>query len=153
MRVAAGHALRECGTAAVWSRLKPLIAGLPEDEDDDLKGIALRCLWPDQLSTHELLSALTTRRRPSYFGAYEGFLWELDTGNFPAAGYLVPALQWAKKKMSELGDTDILHRIAMRIAQAALQGLDDPIVARELTALLRHWATHYTSPLAWLSEE
>lgn len=153
MRVAAGHALRECGKAAAWSRLKPLIAGLPEDEDDDLKGIALRCLWPDQLSTPELLSALTPRRRPSYFGAYEGFLWELDREDFPAAGYLVPALQWAKKQVSELGETDILHRIAMRIAQAALQGLDDPIVARELTALLRYWATHYyKSPLAWLSE-
>ena len=152
MRGVAGRVLQKCGTTAAWSRLKPLIAGLPEDEDDDLKGIALSCLWPDQLSTPELLSALTVRRRPSYFGAYEGFLWELDTEDFPGAGYLASALRWAKKKVSELGDTDILHRIAMRIAQAALQRLDDPIVARELTALLRHWATHYKSPLASLSE-
>ena len=153
MRVAAGYALRECGTGAARGRPKPLlIESLPEDEDDELKGIALSCIWPDQLSTPELLAALTARRRPSFFGAYESFLAELDTEEFTAAGHLVPALRWAKTQVSESGDTDLLHRIAMRIAQAALQELDDPVVARELTALLRHWGKHYTSPLAWLPE-
>ena len=152
MRVAAGYALRDCGTATARGRLKPLIAGLPEDEADELKGNALSCTWPDQLSTPELLAALTARRRPSFLGAYESFLWELDTEEFAAAGKLAPALRWAKRQVSELGDTDVLHRIAMRIAQSGLQELNDPVVARELTALLRHWAKHYTSPLAWLRE-
>ena len=152
MRVAAGYALRDCGDATVRARLKPLIAGLPEDEADELKGIALSCTWPDQLSMPELLAALTARRRPSFLGAYESFLWKLDTEEFATADHLAPALRWAKSQVSELGDTDVLHRIAMRIAQSALQELNDPVVARELTALLKHWATHYTSPLAWLPD-
>ncbi len=152
MRVAAGYALRDCGTPMARGRLKPLIAGLPEDDADELKGIALSCIWPDQLSTPELLKALTARRRPSLYGAYESFLTTLDREDFVAAGPFPAALRWAKAQVSELGDTDVLHRIAMRIAQNALQELDDPLVARELTALLSHWAKHYASPLAWLPE-
>ena len=151
-RIAAGYALRECGTAMARGRLKPLIAGLPEDNADELKGIALSCIWPDQLSTSELLKALTARRRPSLYGAYESFLMTLDTEDFATDDHLPASLRWAKSQVSKSGDTDVLHRIAMRIAQNALRELDDPVVARELTALLRHWARHYTSPLAWLPQ-
>ena len=152
MRVAAGYALRECGTATARGRLKPLVEGLPEDEDDELKGIVLSCLWPDQLSTPELLEALTARRRSSLYGAYESFLSTLDREKFAAAGHLAAALRWAKTRWSESGDVDVLQRIAMRIAQEALHELDDPAVARKLIAMLRHWAEHYTSPLAWLPD-
>ena len=110
MRVAAGHALRECGPATARERLKPLVDGLPEDEDDELKGIVLSCLWPDQLSTPELLEALTARRRSSLYGAYESFLSTLDREDFAAAGHLSAGLRWAKSQVSELGDTDVLHR-------------------------------------------
>ena len=152
MRVAAGYALRDCGTATARGRLKPLIESLSEDKDDELKGIALNCTWPDQLSTPDLLKTLTAKRRPSLYGAYEGFLAELDREKFAAAGHLAPALRWAKKQVSKLGDADVLHRIAMRIAQNALQKLDAPVVARDLTALLRYWAKRYSSPLAWLPD-
>ena len=152
MRVAAGYALRDCGAAMARGRLKPLIAGLPEDDADELKGIGLSCTWPDQLSTSELLEVLTARRRPSFYGAYQSFLITLEAEGFAGAGHLPAALPWAKAQVSKLGDSEVLHRIAMRIAQDALQELDDPVVARELTALLGHWATHYKSPLAWLSQ-
>ena len=152
MRVAAGYALRECGDPTARERLKPLIAGLPEDDADELKGIALRCTWPDHMSIPDLLMALTPKRRPSLYGAYGGFLLELDRGEFDAAGDLAAGLRWAKSQVSKLGDADVLHRIAMRVAQSALRELNDPVVARELTALLRHWAKHYASALAWLPE-
>ena len=152
MRVSAGYALRECGDPTARERLKPLIAGLPEDDADELKGVALRCNWPDHMSTCDLLTALTARRRPSLAGAYQGFLLELDRGEFAAADHLAEGLRWAKSQVSELGDTHVLHRIAMRIAQSALRELNDRVVARELTALLRHWAKRYTSPLIWLPE-
>ena len=153
MRVAAGYALRECGDPTARERLKPLIAGLPEDDADELKGIALRCNWPDNMSTPDLLTVLTTRRRPSLFGAYEGFLAELDRDEFAAAGHLAAGLRWAKAQSSNLRDADVMHRIAMRIAQAALHQLHDVVVSRELIALLRHCARHYVTPLAWLPRD
>ncbi len=153
IRVLAGYALRECGDATARKRLKPLIAGLPEDDEDELKGIALHCMWPSHLSTPDLLRALTPRRRPSLYGAYESFLLELDRDEFAATGHLEAGLRWAKGQASDSPDTGAMHRIAMRIAQAALHDLDDPVVSRELTALLNEWARHYTSPLAWLPKD
>ena len=153
MRVAAGRALRDCGDPTARERLKPLIAGLPEDDEDELKGIALRCNWPDRLSTPDLLKALTARRRPSLYGAYAGFLAELDRDEFAAAGHLAAGLRWAQTQSSDLGGADAMHRIAMRIAQAALQQLDDAAVSRELIALLRHWARQHVSPLDCLPRD
>ncbi len=153
IRVVAGYALRDCGDTTARQRLKPLIAGLPEDREDQLKGIALQCMWPDHLSTPDLLHALTPKRRPTLYGAYQSFLLQLDQDEFAATGHLEAGLRWAKGQASASRDTGAMHRIAMRIAQAALHHLDDPVVSRELTALVNEWARHYTSPLAWLPKD
>ena len=152
-RIAAGYALSDCGDPTARRRLKPLIAGLREDEDDELKGIALRCNWPHHLPIPALLKALTAARRPMLYGAYGGFLAELERDGFAAEGNRAVGLRWARSRCSNSGDSDALHRIAMHIAQGALQELDEPVVARELTDLVRHWARQYQSPLAWLPED
>ena len=150
-RTAAGYALEQCGHATARQRLQPLIEGVPEDRDDDLKGIALRCNWPDHLSTPDLLRALTPRRRPTLYGAYESFLAQLDSEEFAAAGHVAAGLRWATTQSTQPSDADVLHRIAMRIAQRALHELEDARVSGKLTALIRHWARHYSS-LVWLPQ-
>ena len=152
-RVAAAYALRDCGNPDARKRLKPLIAGLPEDAEDELKGAALRCTWPDHLSIPELLEALTPRRRPTLYGTYEAFLLELDRDEFAATGHLPVGLLWGRHQASDSAANSALHRIAMRIAQAALLHLDDPAVSRELPPLLTAWTRHRTSPLAWLPQD
>ncbi len=153
-RTSAGYALRECGTDVARERLKPLVAGPPEDESDELKGIALQCNWPDRLSTPELFDALTPGRRRSFFGAYTGFLCRLDADGFPPAGHVVAGLRWARNltldpiDTEEPSDTDPLHRLGMRIAHAALRELDDPEIAAELVSLMRVWIRNWKSPLA-----
>ena len=149
-RVAAGYALGDCGHSTARQRLTSLIAGSPEDADDELKGVALRCLWPNHLAIPDLLSALARPRRPTLYGAYQSFLVELDREEFAATGHLATGLRWAQHHASDSADNDIMHRIAMRIAQAALRDLDDPVVSCELTALIKEWARQHTSPLAWL---
>ena len=153
LRLLAGYALRECGDATARQRLKPLIAGLPDDDEDELKGIALHCMWPDHLSIPDLLRALTPRRRPSLRGAYETFLLQLDGDEFAASGHLEAGLRWAKGQASDSPATGPMHRIAMRIAQAALSRLDDSRISRQFTALLNEWARDHTSPLAWLPKD
>ena len=147
-RTSAGHALLECGDAAARERLKPLLAGLPEDEQDELKGIALQCNWPDRLSAPELFDALTPLRRRSFFGAYAIFLYKLDADGFSSGGHVAAGLRWAKTLASEPNDTDSLHRLGMRIAHAALRELDDPEIAAGLMSLMRHWMKKWNSPLA-----
>ncbi len=152
-RTLAGYTLLECGDAAARERLKPLVDGLREDDQDQLKGIALQCNWPDRLSAPELFDALTPRRRRSFSGAYEVFLFELDSDGFPPAGQIAAGLRWATSLASEPSDTDSLHRLGMRIAHAALRELDDPEIAAGLVSLMRHWMKRWKSPLAPLRKD
>ncbi len=87
-RVHAGHALNEMGDEREKHRLKSLVRGCPEDEDDDLKGISLSCNWPDNLSTEELLEALSKPKRNNYVGAYSSFLFRLQMEGFDSGGNL-----------------------------------------------------------------
>ena len=153
VKVSAGRALSECGTAAACERLKPLVGGLPEDEQDELKGIALLCNWPDRLSAPELFDALTPRRQRSFFGAYALFLCKLDVDEFPSAGHVAAGLRWATSLASEPNDTDSLHRLCMRVAHAALRELDDPEIAAGLLSLMRHWMRWGKSPLVPLRKD
>ncbi len=74
----AGAALVNSATEQVRGLLKQkaLRANL-DDSQDEIKGIYLTLLWPSHLSTTELLSHLTPRRKRNHFGMYEGFLNEL----------------------------------------------------------------------------
>ena len=152
-RVSAGRALLECGTVAARERLKPLVGGLPEDEQDELKGVALQCNWPDRLSAPELFNALTPRRHRSFLGAYTIFLYKLDADGFPPTDHVAAGLRWAKPLALELNDADLLHRLCLRIAHAALRELDDPVIADGLMSLMRHWMRFARSPLAPLQED
>ena len=151
-RTSAGYALLECGADAARERLMPLVAGLREDDHDQLKGIALQCNWPTRLSAPELFEALTPRRRRSFSGSYEYFLFELNADGFPPAGHVAAGLRWATSLSSEPSDTDSLHRLCMRIAHAALRKLDDPEIAAGLVSLMRYWMKFWKSPLAPLRE-
>ena len=152
-RTSAGYALLKCGDDAARERLKPLVAGRPEDVEDELKGIALQCNWPDRLSTPELFEALTSRRRRSFFGAYVEFLRRLEAEGSFDAGHVAAGLRWAHGLTSEPSDTDPLHRLCMRIAHAALRGLNDPEIAAELVSLMRRWGKCGKSPLASLRKD
>ena len=152
-RTSAGRALLKCGTTGACERLKPLVGGLPEDDHDQLKGIALQCNWPDRLSPPELFNALTAKRRPSFNGTYAVFLYELDADGFPPAGHVAAGVRWATSLSSKPIDTDSLHRLCMRIAHAALRELDDPEIASGLVSLMRYWMKFWKSPLAPLRED
>lgn len=148
-RISAARAILKCGTDSSCIRLKQLIMGSPGDDANDLKGLALRANWPDRLSTPELLGALTVDSEPSRYGAYEGFVSTLDREGFCADDHRVLGLKWANSKFSSLGDVVPAHRLAMRIAHAAVRELDDHLVSSELISMLRHWAAHHIeSPLA-----
>ncbi len=152
-RKAAGYALLKFGTSAARDRLKPLIAGVPGDEHNELRALAVRCNWPNRLTVPELLDALTPRLTRSFHGAYEGLLWELDHEGFDAEGYRAQGLKWARRNFSSLGGTDPSHRIAARIVHAAVRELDGPEMADALVDVMLHCAAaHMDSPLGPLQK-
>ena len=100
IRDQAAHAVSKIADAKTRLRLKPLaMKKQQDDEDDQLKGSALRALWPDHLNTQETLKVLTPPKLDNFFGSYAGFLME-----FPdrlGIEDLPTALKWAKKNPGE----------------------------------------------------
>lgn len=67
------------------------------DPDDEFRGSLLAMLWPDHISTEQLLPHLRHRRNRNLFGLYLGF-----ERRFPARlpeEDLAPVLQWAKEQV------------------------------------------------------
>lgn len=101
VRVDAGWALSRGAPSELCLPLKPLALESQEaDSDDDLKGVALLCLWPASLSVEELLPALTPPKRDHYLGAYGMFLSD-DLLAHLTDSDLVHMLVWAR----DLGPT------------------------------------------------
>lgn len=74
IRSQAAAALSMASNEDVRLRLRPLISGSDLDENDELKGYALRALWPQHISVRELLASLTPEKNSSWIGAYHLFL-------------------------------------------------------------------------------
>lgn len=148
-RVAAGYAVKRLDVETARHRTKPLIKGGPEDERWELKGLALRCNWPDNCSVDELLAAIGPKPYRAFGGAFEGFLYELDKDKFRAKGYTAKALAWAETHLNSGEHADvIIERIITRVAHAALLELHNPEVLSALSGLLLAAAkTHAKSPL------
>ena len=142
LRVSAAKALCSIGDADTRLKLKPLaIDQLPEDQDDQLKGYALRALWSAHLSAAELFQALTPPKKRNFFGSYQMFL------NYQMVPQLQPndlvvALNWLETQgircfghpFEELGDA---------ILSKAWENFDLPGVAESFTKLaLVQWRKH-----------
>lgn len=148
VRKDAGYAIAKIGTASAKSRLIALIDGTGDEQLLDLKGLALRCNWPDAMSTATLLDALVPPRQSHYFGAYQSFLFQLDQDGFSASESRIDGLKWASRRIRRGGDYEPILRISKRIAIAALDELDNPGIADALARLLlAAAAAHASSPL------
>lgn len=153
-RVAAGYALRKMGTPEATQRLKAIVTGNGPDPDRQLRGVALRCLWPDHLTDGELLDAMSESSRGSFWGAYEHFLIEVGKSGFCASRDRVKGLEWAGRNFVERQGVEPRTRIAKSIAQGAIDDLDNPAVLAALTRLLLDMATTYRgSPLSPIRDD
>lgn len=153
-RVSAGYALARSGGREQRRRLKRLIAGSPEDPNDELKGLALRCNWPEDLTTREVLGALHPGSGRAFLGAYFGFLAIVDQAGFDASDDRLAGLGWTKDVLQSERTSDPTVRIGRRIAHGALCEIDDPTIAGALADLLLESARlHAGSPLAAIGRD
>lgn len=75
VRVEAGYAVGKLGDAATRRRVISLLTtGLEDDVEDDLKGCALRSLWPDLIPAEEVFRVITPPKRGNPYGSYAGFM-------------------------------------------------------------------------------
>lgn len=90
LRVTAAHFVSACGGPEERFALLPLVHGIEEDQNDQLKGYALQALWPDHLSASEVFDLLAEPKDASFHGGYKvfwsrGLLEHLQPNDMPVA--------------------------------------------------------------------
>ena len=97
IRIDCGWALWKNAEPDLRAQLKPLALDAPEtDTDDDLKGVALLCTWPESITVEELVQTLTPPKVDNYLGAYGLFLGQELMSRLDDRG-LVLMLAWARE--------------------------------------------------------
>jgi hypothetical protein len=141
VRSQAADALVKVGDAKTRKCLKSLAFGLAgDDPEDELKGAALRALWPEHLSAAELFEILTIPKRQNLFGSYRYFLqYDLIAGLRPID--LPIALTWVESLLRGRELDYYLRQFVDAILRRACELLDEPGViesfARVALALLK----------------
>lgn len=118
---------------AMLVRLLPLAQGVLEDRDDQLKGEALRLLWPSALSTREALDLVTAPRNDDVLGSYFTFLRSfasnLDDADLPTA------LAWVAGAGERLSGWALTVFVDTILARASAK-LDNEAMARAVAPAL-----------------
>jgi predicted NACHT family NTPase len=124
VRVHAAYAIARMGDADTKNKLKPLATDFnAEDVDDQLKGCALRALWPDQITAEELFQVITPPKSQNFIGAYHAFLAHELVERLPSAGLLV-ALKWAPEQERRHSVTYSFGKLMDNIMLKAWENLD-----------------------------
>ncbi|WP_433709078.1 NACHT domain-containing protein [Paenibacillus illinoisensis] len=98
IRIQAGYALSDLASEETRKFLFPLLKlDIGDDADDELKGAALRALWPHHISAKELFSVLTLPKRRNFIGLYRMFLKNNDVFVKLQVEDLPSALEWVLK--------------------------------------------------------
>lgn len=117
LRKTAAHTVARIGDERAKQALRPLIEGVQEDVDDELKGAALRALWPGALSAAELFARLSHPRRDNFYGAYCAFLSDHVVPDLEPEDLAV-ALRWAESQKPRhelpLAIADLTDEILLR---------------------------------------
>lgn len=123
LRTAALSAMRKLAPQEQLASFRSLaLEEQEEDVDDELKGAALRLLWPDALGVEEMLGALRPPRRQQLFGAYRRFLMNELIENL-GVEELPAALRWAAELPVSRSPFDDLGEVRQGLLVAGWQQL------------------------------
>ncbi len=116
--------------------LKPLVLGnVGNDADDEMKGYALKALWPDYITAEELFGYLTPPKNDNLIGSYYYFLTDdispaLDSDKLPSA------LSWLENLSTEWRREYLRKELVSKISSKAWELLDAPGVADAFAKLV-----------------
>jgi hypothetical protein len=134
IRHSAARALSKVGSVDARRRLQALLVeGHLDDDADELRGYALRCLWPTHLSTREVIEKHLTPSNPD--GEHAHFLHEF--ANQLDGDDLVPALEWTSRQGRRYGSSPTaLRMINTCLRKASTAALTNERVRRPLAYAL-----------------
>jgi hypothetical protein len=139
IRVAAAGAVANYADAEVRAALKPLAVGLPEDKDDELKGCALRAVWPSCIAADELFSVLTPPKRGGgFFGVYRTFI-VTDLPRKLNVTDTLPALTWIERMLTKDAGEFPIEEIASKAFKLAWSNMGEQGLLESFASALRLW--------------
>ena len=115
----AARGLKKVGSVEAKLELKPYVFGREDDPDDEIKGYALRALWPCHLTVDELFTALTPPKRENFGGSYRVFFIENSIVNDLPPTDLPTALKWVAEQPPEHKMPFALHDLPGKIMRKA----------------------------------
>jgi hypothetical protein len=145
VRQQAAHAICRIGSPAIKARLKPLLAAdATEDPQDELRGLALRALHPEVLTTADIFAYVTRQRDPHMHGSYSSFLYafaaKLTVDDLPEA------LQWHVATPAGRDDHGPLGVLRDTILKTAWQHSEEASLGQRLVDIVETRVRAYENP-------
>jgi hypothetical protein len=126
VREQAAHAVVRIGSPDAVVLLRPCVFGQAgDDPQDELKGVALRVLWPHRLTPEELFGSLTPPKQPNFFGAYKRFIDDALLPPFNPA-MLPAALHWVAGLHDREAEDFCFRGVLDAVLQIAWERLEEP---------------------------
>lgn len=143
LRTNTATAIGKIGDKDTRLRLMPLALGQAGDDSwDQLKGYALRSLWPDLIAAETVFENLNLPKRSNFGGGYSHFLqYELADKLKPVD--LPLALKWAEQNSEAKRGSYVFRRLIDKIVVAAWREMDSPGVLQGLADLCIALHKHY----------
>ncbi len=129
LRTAAARTISIIGNEKSKRKMQPFLYPNDDDIDDELKGSALSSLWPEYITTEQMLDSLTPRKKDNLIGSYQWFISRLDFSSDKKE--LLQALHWADKHPEHANGSDELYKLYEKILEAALHNLNDSDILRK----------------------
>ena len=138
VRTHAANALVCIGDEQTKMRLKPLAIGSQNDPEDELKGYALRAIYPNHISTEEVLNCLTRPKATYIGGTYQDFVAK-ELGQHLPMTDLPVALEWLEQQPTRRELNYPFNALSDEIMLKAWANLEDPEILSRFAqiALLR----------------
>lgn len=134
-RVQATRAVIEMGDAQTLQRLRPLAHGKAgDDPNDELRGWALKALWPKYMSAQEMFQCLVRSRRKHFSGRYRVFVSSLIKGNAFSNADLGYALEWVLRQPQD-HPFEPFGELADSVLDQAWARVDDPTILHAVVHL------------------
>ena len=116
--------------------LKVLLeTGARGDPQDEVKGAALRVLWPLQIGPEALFTALSPPRDDSLYGWYKAFIYDLEPSAFgPDA--LIAGLQWLDQLHGSPEPSMVFRKLVPSVVRAAWAASENDAVRAALAEVL-----------------
>ncbi len=135
-RVRAAHAVQRVGDSVTKLLLLPLASGSDTDPNDELKGIALRTLYPEVITQSDVFGLIARPRNDRFYGAYSRFLHELRTSLSPSC--LPAALQWAAVQPSRHLQDGAIRDLLDAVLRLAWENALEPAIVGPLAVVVAH---------------